>query len=446
MAKASSGVSKLRVKRRVADGDGKTARWYPFRFLPLLFLSVLTACRSGGGESDPQERTIRVDFSHDEFASYFLEYYPRKVTLRPGDTAVFKQTWTGEPHSVTMGTMVDGLMALVNPYIERAKQGEPIPDEEPPEVEQALETLPFMIGEGVEDVIQNAAQPCYVDSGPIPGDQNTPCPQREQPDFNGKHVYYNSGFIPYEGPQGNQFRVPLADDIEPGSYFFYCNYHGPLMSGEIEVKLRESQIPSQDEVNRQAREEIERTAAPLREQLEKAKKGELEIPEELAPPLREAGFLTRGTNRFNGNLSGLFSEDESIMGGINEFIPKTLNVRVGQKVDWINLGIHTISFNVPRYFPIISVKEDGTVEYNPRIAPAAGGAPDPPPPFPPGQGEGPPEPVKIDAGAWDGRGFFSSGLIGGEPYVQYSITFSQPGTYKYACLIHPPMTGSVVVR
>ena len=113
---------------------------------------------------------------------------------------------------------------------------------------------------------------------------------------------------------------------------------------------------------------------------------------------------------------------------------------------WINLGLHTISFNVPRYFPIISVEDDGTVVYNPRIAPAAGGAPQPPLPFGGPEAVERPEPLVIDAGRWDGAGFYSSGLIAADPYVQYSITFSRPGTYKYACLIHPPMTGTIVVR
>ncbi len=43
-----------------------------------------------------------------------------------------------------------------------------------------------------------------------------PRPQQEQPEFTGPQSYYNSGIIPYEGQQGNEYRVKLADDIEPG--------------------------------------------------------------------------------------------------------------------------------------------------------------------------------------------------------------------------------------
>lgn len=418
-----------------------STRFRPARAACLVLLVALLGACSRADDSGPQERTIRVDFSHDEFGSYFLEYYPRKVTLRPGDTAVFKQTWTGEPHSVTMGTLVDKLVVLVDPFIDAMKEGEPLPEDPPPEVEAAEESLPYMFGETFEDVNHVAAQPCYIETGDMPTDVKKPCDEQALPEFKGTETYYNSGFIPYEGSGGNEFRVPLSDDIDEGTYYFYCNYHGSLMSGAIEVVGKGASIPSQDEVNRQAREEIEFAAQPLRDELANAQKGELELSGEELEFLKRSGHIRPGTSFFRGNLSGLYAEG-SFIGGINEFIPKEIETRAGEKVTWINLGQHTISFDVPRYFPIISVEKDGNVVYNPRISPAAGGAPDPPQP----NFEGPPEPVKIDAGTWDGEGFFSSGLISANPWVEYSITFSKPGTYKYACLIHPPMTGTITVR
>jgi len=32
-----------------------------------------------------------------------------------------------------------------------------------------------------------------------------------------------------------------------------------------------------------------------------------------------------------------------------------------------------------------------------------------------------------------------------DAYVKYTLRFSTPGTYRYACLIHPPMVGTVTV-
>ena len=263
--------------------------------------------------------------------------------------------------------------------------------------------LPWMFGEEIDEVAQNGAQPCYLESGTPPTDPNTPCEQQTQPDFNGKQSFYNSGFIPYEGPRGNEFTVPLSDDIEPGTYFYYCNYHGPLMSGKIKVVGKGASIPSQSEVNRQARDEIERLAAPLREQIEKFEEGTLEVPPEEAPAYRNAGFLKPGTNRFEGNLSGLYAEDPSIMAGINEFLPRTMTVGVGRRSGGPISGMHTVSFNVPEYFPVISVEEDGQVVYNPQVIAPAGGVPEHPGPF---EFEGPPpeEPLMIDGGTWDGGG------------------------------------------
>ena len=71
---------------------------------------VATACGSGDGDTNASggaEREVLMDYEHDEFASAFLRYYPANVSVHPGDTVRFKQTWTGEPHSVTMGSVID---------------------------------------------------------------------------------------------------------------------------------------------------------------------------------------------------------------------------------------------------------------------------------------------------------------------------------------------------
>jgi hypothetical protein len=55
----------------------------------------------------------------------------------------------------------------------------------------------------------------------------------------------------------------------------------------------------------------------------------------------------------------------------------------------------------------------------------------------------------VDGGTWDGAGFRSSGFpicLGGDcPPARFSLTFTKPGTYRYACLLHPAMIGTVVV-
>ena len=110
------------------------------------------------------------------------------------------------------------------------------------------------------------------------------------------------------------------------------------------------------------------------------------------------------------------------------------------------MDYHTVSFNVPKYGPQIEIKKDGTVQFNPKAYDPQGG-----PGFPEQEGpppeeeseEGPP-PVNVDVGNYDGSKFLSSGVPDGS--MLYSITFTKAGTYQYACLIHPRMIGTLVVK
>lgn len=446
------------------------------------------ACMGGG---TGQERTVFVDFSHDEFNSFFLFNFPKKVTVRQGTTVVFRQTWTGEPHTVTGGTRVtekleagqnwirffeafDGLagagvplpdpenpgdaaFADVAEAIEGAEdaelrkqflaayeglieQGTPLPNlEDPPDIsfvdfvnlveeesEKAFEGLPSAFDEDEEGkgfVTQNAGQPCYLSKGGPPEDQGKACTdaQQEQPVFDGTHSYYNSGIIPFEGQQGNTYRVALSEDLEPGTYWFYCAVHGFGQSTELEVKPDDADVPSPAEVTRQARREINEIAEPLEKQYREA--------------VSEGVVEVEGA-RIEGPFAGLPGVGRA---AIDEFIPKRRTVNAGEPITWKMMGAdHTISFDVPEYFPVVEFAEDGTVRLNPKLQPSAGGASEPAEP----EGEGV---FEVDGGSYDGEGFWSSGLLGAQPYVEYTLRITEPGSYRYACLIHPPMVGTVVV-
>jgi plastocyanin len=402
------------VRRAVASG--------------LAFVVLTTACVGGTG---PGTRQISVDYSYDEFASFFIANFPSQVTVRQGDQLVFQQTWTGEPHTVTGGRLADEVGELIRPFLADRDAGREVPDEPPDELDDAMNAVGWAFGDEEGELNQTLAQPCYVDDEDDRKD-GRPCRARKQPEFDGTQLLYSSGVIPYDGPQGNEFRVRLADDIDPGRYFFYCAVHGPFQRTDVEVKPRGSVVPSADATRRSARRAIERMARPLLDLYRDATdRGRV--------TLRDPASGERA--RISGNFAGLVSPEQQ-EAAANEFIPKQIRVRAGEKITWNVLGKHTITFGVPEYLPIITFARDGTVRLNPKVEEPAGGAPTM---LERERESDDPEPVVFDAGTYDGEGFWSSGTAGAEPWLEYSMRISEPGTYRYACLIHPPMVGTVVV-
>jgi plastocyanin len=371
-----------------------------------------TTATTAGGTSGAQVRDVKVDNKTDKFNGAFLAYFPNQVTVHPGDTVQFQSVYTGEPHTVTMGTLVEkGLAAAQG----ADPNGPPPPD---------FASLPTLLPQGPGDAHQNAAQPCFLATGAPPtDDQATPCAKTPQPAFNGTQTYYNSGFL----PDGKTFSVKLADDIAPGSYRYYCNLHGPSMSGSIVVEGQGSPIPSKADVDKAGQAQLDELVTKLLPAYQDAKAGKAQI---------------------SGNLAG-YGSDAVESGLINEFIPPTIDTKVGQKVSWTFVGPHTITFNAPpdAAQPFL-VGGDGAMHLNPKaFTPAGGpGAPEEPPSTGPPP-TGPPTTTIVDGGSFDGTGFRSTGLFLSFPpqLTGYSLTFTKPGTFPYVCLIHPGMGGVVRV-
>lgn len=147
--------------------------------------------------------------------------------------------------------------------------------------------------------------------------------------------------------------------------------------------------------------------------------------------------MTIEGERVSGPFAGL---PTPIHGSINEFVPRTIRAKAGAPITWKFIGSdHSVSFDVPPYLPIIQFGAK-SVRLNPKVSEPAGGAP--PIPEEDEDAEGI---QKLDGGTYDGEGFWSSGLVGAGPYLEYTLRISKPGTYPYACLIHPKMIGTVVV-
>jgi plastocyanin len=391
-----------------------------------LTLSVLSAaCDLPLVGSAQHERTVLVDYHHDQFNAVFAAYFPRTITVRAGDTLAFKAAFTGEPHTITLGTLVDKPFRDVGWSF--LKNGPPFGQPpNTPEFQAAQQELNQFEPQtsSISDIPQNAAQPCYLDHGLPPQDLTKACAKRPQPAFTGRQSFYSSGFIGY---QDTTYRVPIAADASPGIYYYTCLYHGPLMTAQLVIKPKNASIPSQDEVTRQAQNDLQKYVNPLARAYQQAK----------------AGRLPDGT-QVQGEFAG--TGDSNVPGAVGEFVPRTIRARVSQKLTWHIVGdAHTISFDVPRYIPIFVTAKDGTVSQNPQTFQPVGG-----PGFPqtsPGGGNGPPAPVVVDAGGYDGSHFISSGIGGGQAGQDfaYSLTFTKAGTYKYACLVHPQMVGEVDV-
>lgn len=206
-------------------------------------------------------------------------------------------------------------------------------------------------------------------------------------------------------------------------------------SGTVTVVPADQPLPDQGGVDRRTRELIDaRFGAPLSRALETA----------------EAGAITIGGATYRGPLAGAATTEIRPWGGsshrrhfghrhgsVDEFVPRTVQATVGQPVSWTFVGRHTVSFNVPAYLPVFAVASDGMVSSDPRVHEPAGWTA-----RPPRDGHAP---LVVDAGAWDGRGFRSTGLDW-RTGDRFSVTFNRPGTYPMACLIHPAMVGKVVVK
>jgi plastocyanin len=386
-----------------------------------IVLIVLTSACGGGPVGRSVARTVFVDFSHDQFSSGFLRNFPNHVEVHPGDELVFRQSWTGEPHTVTGGRLADTVGRLARPFTQAIREGKPLPGEPPEKLKEAMRR----VGEAFVgiDFAPTASQPCFLRSGEPPKGGKA-CPKRKQPAFDGRFSLYSSGVIPYEGPSGNAYNVPFSSDVKPGKYFFYCVVHGPIQFTEVVVKEKGAEIPSAEQVSRAARSEVQRVADPLFAIYKRA--------------VAKNAFEVDGTD-VTGPFSGLYTPKVDFA-QVNQFVPGKVTTKVGRTVSWKVFGGHTISFNVPEYFPIMEFKKNGEVHVNPRLRTPAGGAPAL------RQPEGSrPQAHQVDAGTWDGKGFWSSGEIYGQPYVEYGLRVSTPGTYRIACLIHPAMVGTLVV-
>ncbi|HVL89197.1 MAG TPA: plastocyanin/azurin family copper-binding protein [Actinomycetota bacterium] len=348
--------------------------------------------------------TVQVD-SHkpaSEFGTYFSKFFPGEVKVRAGDSIDFKLNWSGEPHSVTFGTLVDA----------GAEKLDPTSREEPAEWQK----IPLMLPEGPGDAVQAGINPCYVETGDPPKEDL--CENRTQPKtFTGTYSMHSSGFL----PEGSTYRVTFDSAIDAGTYSYFCTLHRGVMVGKVTVVAATETVPSPDEVATQADTEIDAIRTKLAGAYDKSKQG-------MGP-----GSILAGT----GDPTLIEGGTDA---GVTEFLPAKAIAKVGETVKFLPVGPHTVSFNTPQDAVESLVKAgDGTWHINPKAFGPTGS----PPSGPPGE-----KPVVTDAGTWNGEGFLNSGILlgfGPPGALTWQVKFGKAGTYEFRCLLHPDMEGSITV-
>ena len=351
------------------------------------------AAASAPGDDEPAAGPTTVDVSVDtpsmSFPASFALYFPSAVAVHPGDRVRFSSTFTGEPHTVTLGTLVEQSMSAAVAATESPATPPSLPRPFPP---------------GDDDVDPAAAQPCFLAAGePRRG---VACPRTPQPAFDGRQAFYSSGWL----ADDEVFEVPLSPDIEPGHYSYVCLTHPTVMTGTISVVAADAPVPSSTEQRRRGEAEAQRAVASL----------EAAVAETPLPAAFEvqAGLTLPSVPYALASL----------------FRPAEITVRRGEAVEWHLQGPHTVSFDPPAHAtPAIVRHDDGSYSLNetmkaPTYDVTASTAAD------------------IRAGSYAGHGFHNSGLL--EPVaatVRYTLRFTRKGTYHYSCLLHPGMVGTVTV-
>jgi plastocyanin len=333
----------------------------------------------------PQTFSVSVDATSGSVPLAADEYFPNEFQVHPGDTIKFNEVWSGEPHTVSLGSLVD--------------QGP---------TSTALPTFFPRPGRGSEP-IPAAAQPCFLDTGAPPA--AGACPKADQPAFSGGQAFYSSGWL----APTSTFTVPLSPTINPGTYTVRCLVHAS-MAGRIHVVPPGQTIPGPAQVTAAGTAQVAAVMAAL------------------APAAQNAALVTAT------NVAGITAGNGVTTTLAATFGPAELDVGVSQTLAFNVYGTHAIAVNPPdSALGLLTKGSDGVVHVNNPAVRSAGGEP---PPL------GVQTRARtVFGGSYPGSGFHNSGLLTSLPpgLLTYSLQFTAPGTYSLRCLVHPAMTAIVKV-
>ncbi len=225
-----------------------------------------------------QTYTVLVGAEDIKTGAELNAFFPATIHVHPGDTVLWKQG-AHEIHTVTFlanGKMPDLLMPIPN-----APAG-------------AMAFNP--------QVAFPAAQPDST--------------------FDGTS-YTNSGITGMDQGQVQQFSLTFT---QPGTYNYVCVVHGMMMPGTVIVDSATTAVPSQVEVDAQAKKEIDALMAQVPAAIQAANA-------DVKPDVKNADgttthYVTMGYDQGQIMLAGYF--------------PQNLTVAPGDKVDYL-LGTHSVA-------------------------------------------------------------------------------------------------------
>jgi plastocyanin len=105
----------------------------------------------------------------------------------------------------------------------------------------------------------------------------------------------------------------------------------------------------------------------------------------------------------------------------NGFFPRKITIHTGDTIAFQLVGFHNVSFLSGAPQPPFAIMDGNNYDGNPQVF------------FPAG------------TSTYDGTGFHNSGVPPSDKPFTYSLTFTKPGRYEYACTIHPGMIGIINV-
>jgi plastocyanin len=256
-------------------------------------------------------------------------------------------------------------------------------------VAAGADALPPIFGAGAGGIIPNPAVwgPCGGGTADEAVGQ-CPVPAVEGPTaWDGRSYWSLGAMLP-----GEQRELVLSDDIADGDHVLVCALHPQLrLVVRVGGDAEESATPSAGQRSDAAREQA------------------VAVADSGARPIV---------------LAGVDVEEQAAF--VSVFAPETVRVAVGDSVTW-RAGART---------PVDVVFGAGGADQGElslsHTAPEDG--------LPSG-----------DASGWDGRGELRSGFLSADPAAgasgaEWTVTFTQPGTFTYASRFSDLMTGTVVVE